>query len=439
MAGTTENEHYDSRSNLKEASGITRRHFVGGALVVGAGLALTELTACTPSPTGAGQDDELLLGDEELDSSDSALDESVGTPPSTEDSSVYVVRNTDGTDDGMQRLIKVMERNNASFYQSKALPEGLIAANDVVILKINCQWAERGGTNTDLIEAVALALAAHPDGFTGELIIADNGQAQYGTGGFGGSLDWSHTNAADKTRSPLDVVNSLRPQMNISGVLWDEFTMNQVAEFASGDNNNGFVLEDEPRHTGIVISYPKFTSEYGTRVSFKEGIWDSAKSSYDTSRLKVINLPVLKVHGGFQVTGAVKNYMGTTASRLTNQAAHNSVGKGGMGTQLAFTRMPTLNLMDMIWVGTRRGPHTRYDDADANNMIACSTDPVALDWWCAHNVLTPLVEASGSSTAKLNPDATEQGTFGYWLSLSADELLSAGHKANRGNSVRVFE
>jgi hypothetical protein len=339
----------------------------------------------------------------------------------------------------MQRLIALMENNGAPLYRTAATPQGLLAADDVIIIKINCQWAERGGTNTDLLEKMIQAIAAHPEGFIGEVIVADNGQAQYGTNGTGGSLEWENTNSLDRQLSALGVVNALKGQMKVSGSLWDSFTMNSVGEFSEGDMSDGFVIENEKRSTGIVVSYPKFTTEYGTHVSFSKGVWDAATGSYNSERLKIINMPVLKVHGGYQVTGAVKAYMGTTASKLTGQASHGSVGSGGMGTQLAHTRMPALNVMDMIWVGVRRGPGTRYDEADAGNMIAASTDPVAIDWWCARNVLIPMVDESGGGAGRLDPDSTDSGTFGRWLALSANELTGAGLKANRGDAVRVFE
>jgi uncharacterized protein (DUF362 family) len=349
------------------------------------------------------------------------------------------VRGTDGTDDGVQRLLALMEDNGLAFYRTAEAPDGLIAADDVVVLKINCQWAQRGGTNTNLLEAIARAIAAHPEGFVGEVVVADNGQAQYGSAGKGGSLDWDETNAADRQLSALDVVGALKGQMRISGSLWDDFTMQQVGEFSVGDTADGMVIEDTARATGIVISYPKFTTQYGTQVSFKEGIWLAAQGSYAADRLKVINLPVLKVHGLYQVTGAVKSYMGTTASKLTGQASHNSVGKGGMGTQLAATRMPALNIMDMIWVGVSRGPGITYNNAAEVGMLAASTDPVALDWWCTRSVLMPLLESSGTDTSSVDPDTTHQGTFGSWLALTADELHTAGLPANRGDAVTAIE
>jgi uncharacterized protein (DUF362 family) len=342
--------------------------------------------------------------------------------------SAVFVESTDGTDDGMKRLIASMQNNGLNFYQTPASPDGLIASGDVVLLKINCQWAERGGTNTDLIRSVIQAVLDHPGGFNGEIIVADNGQAQFGSERRGGSLSWTNTNSADRRQSTMDVIRFFQGRGNrVTGVLWDEFTTVRVQEFSSGDFTDGFVVEDTIRSTGLEISYPKFTTEYGTRVSFKEGIWDADSRTYNSQRLKVINMPVLKSHGIFHVTGAVKNYMGTPSDRLTSRRAHNSVGTGGMGTQMAGTRMPVLNIIDMIWIGPDQGPRNTYDNAKEINKIAASTDPVALDFWASKYILIPeAAKLPGGRAPLMNPESTEPGSFGHWLRLSMNELLNAG-------------
>jgi uncharacterized protein (DUF362 family) len=349
--------------------------------------------------------------------------------------STIFVENTDGTDDGVKRLIRSMQSSGIDFYHTPA-SSGLFAPGDVVLLEINCQWAERGGTNTDLIRGVIQALLEHPGGFGGEIIIADNGQAQFGSERRGGSLSWANANSADRKQSAMDVIRYFKARGHrVTGVLWDEFTAVKVQEFSRGDDNDGFVVEDNVRSTGLEISYPKFTTEYGTRVSFKEGIWDANTRTYDSKKLKVINMPVLKSHGTFQVTGAVKGYMGTTSDRLTSRRAHNSIGRGGMGTQMAETRMPTLNIMDMIWIGPERGPSSTYATANQINKIAASVDPVALDYWASKYILMPEAAKLGSSRAvSMSPDGTEPGTFGHWLRLSMNELHKAGITATMNES-----
>src|SRR5512138_2595324 len=108
--------------------------------------------------------------------------EAAGMPAST----IYAVEGAKGNDGAYNMLLELMDANGLAFYKSKAKgllqgPKGLIAKDDVVIVKVNSQWDECGMTNTDLVKAVAAAVLAHPEGFTGEVVIADNGQAQYGS------------------------------------------------------------------------------------------------------------------------------------------------------------------------------------------------------------------------------------------------------------------
>ena len=337
--------------------------------------------------------------------------------------SLVFIEHSNGLDDGVTRLLASMEAHGQCFYE-------IITADSVVLIKINAQWDQRGGTNTDLIARTIEAILAHPDGFAGEIIVADNGQAQFGSQGRGGSLDWQHANSACREQSTLDVIRYFQAQgYKVTGVLWDEFTTVRVNEFADRDYTDGFVVEDEVRSTGLEITYPKFTTEFGTHVSFRKGIWDSQRGEYDHDRLKIINMPVLKSHSWLQQTGVVKNYMGVVSDRLTNRRAHNSVSTGGMGTQMAYTRMPALNILDMIWVGPDRGPASSFNSAVEVNLIGASIDPVALDVWATRHVLIPEAERiPGGRALSMNPQGTEPGTFGHWLRLSLYEMLAAGYK-----------
>jgi uncharacterized protein (DUF362 family) len=319
-----------------------------------------------------------------------------------------------------------MQNRGLSFYQQGNNP-GLIGADDVVLIKINSQWAERGGTNTDVLKSLIRYIVNHPDGFKGEVIIADNGQSMFGSARTGGSLDWDHTNSKDRIQSAQDVADYFENlNYRVSGVLWDKFTRTQVQEFEQGDVRDGFVVEDGAHSTGLIVSYAKFTTKYGTAVSFKKGIWNNAR--YNSEKLKVINLPVLKSHGQYQVTGAMKSYMGTPSNSLTNMSPHNSVGRGGMGTQMVQTRFPVLNILDMVWIAPDGGPGASYSQAVQKNMIAASLDPVALDYWASKNILLPAAQAAGNRRyTSMSPDGTEPGSFGYWLRLAMEELKKGGY------------
>ena len=349
--------------------------------------------------------------------------------------SAVFVEDSTGPDDGVRRLISSMQNHGLHFYQTEATPYGLIAPGDVVLLKINAQWDQRGGTNTDVIREVIREILNHPDGFSGEIIVADNGQAQFGSFGRGGSLDWALNNAEDTSQSTLSVIRYFQAMGHrVTGVLWDDFTDVRVQEFSAGDMRNGFVMEGTARHTGIAVSYPKFTTEFGTHVSFKYGIWDPQTQTFDGDILKVINMPVLKSHSWLQVTAAVKNYMGVPSDRLTRTIpggrAHDSVFTGGMGTLMVYTRMPVLNITDMIWVGPDRGPRVNFNAAVRVNKIAASTDAFALDYWTTRYVLMPeAARVPGGRAPAMDPAGTEPGTFGHWMRLSMAELHRAGFVA----------
>jgi uncharacterized protein (DUF362 family) len=375
----------------------------------------------TVSSDGDGKNSPVLASLPTVDGESSrALPTAAG-----EGSVIFLKENTDGADGGVARLLSGIE---PVFYK-QGNNNGLIGSEDVVLIKINSQWAERGGTNTDLLKSLIEYIVNHPGGFKGEVIIADNGQSMFGSQRSGGSLDWDNTNSRDKTQSAQDVADYFDSRgYRVSGVLWDRMTRNRVSEFDGGDNRDGFVVEEGTQSTGLVVSYAKFTTKYGTRVSFKRGIWVRESNCYDTDKLKVINAPVLKAHGQYQVTGAIKSYMGTPSNSLTNMAPHNSVGRGSMGTQMVKTRFPVITILDMIWITPDGGPNAPYSRAVQKNMIAAATDPVALDYWASKNVLMPAAQAAGNRRyAFMDSDGREPGTFGYWLRLSMEELQKGGY------------
>jgi len=325
----------------------------------------------------------------------------------------------------VSNLINLMAQNGLDFYS-------LIQPNDVVLIKINEEWAERGGTDTDVLKQLIQAIVAHPQGFIGEIVVADNGQ-------WGGSMDWIDNNAENYSQSTQQVVDSFASSFIVSTYDWIPLSGNRVEEYSVGDLNDGYVLnETADPITGIYVSYPKFRTIYGTYISFKHGIWNG--ETYE-NRLKVINVPVLKSHDAYGVTGAVKHYMGVQSeSKYSGGLAngHDSIPNGGMGTLLAETRMPSLNIICAIWVNAIPsnyegcGPPTFYDTATRTNVLAASTDPVALDWWVSKYILVQAAEAIGySDTHTLNPENTDRSgvsgeALGIWLPKSRDALLRAG-------------
>ena len=372
--------------------------------------------------------------------------EDVSLPNVTSD--IFVINGTSGNDGGVYHLLKLMEHKGTPFYavRNGTSATGLIAKDDIVIIKVNSQWDERGGTNTDLVRDLIQAIVDHPDGFTGEIIIADNGQAQHGPTGTGGNMSYIKNNAEDRSQSMTRVASSFSGEHHVSTFLWDTITTRRVQEYADGDMDDGYIVNETLNsRTGIRVSYPKFRTEYGTFVSFKEGIWNSEKGAYEGDRLKIINVPVLKSHGNYGVSGAVKHYMGVPSDKLTRQMggrAHSSVDKGGMGTEMAETRFPAITILDAIWINAipGNGPRTHDDEATRTNIIAASTDPVALDFWAAQNILMPAAKSLGyTDLSSMDPENNSRGKFGNWLRLSMMELRRSGYNATMdSNAMNVY-
>ena len=287
-------------------------------------------------------------------------------------------------------------------------PFGLINVDDVVLLKFNVQWPYRGGTNTDLIRSVIDAIVAHPDGFTGEIVLADNGQGL-------GELDYDQSNSFYRNVSTQEVVDSYDSVL-VSTFLWDNIRSSQVDDYDMGDDIDGYVLNPiEDPETRIHVSYPKFQTEHGTYISFNNGIWDPITSEFDSTRLKIINMPVLKSHCIYGVTGCVKNYMGVVKGHAyvgEIPHEHYAIAYGGLGTMMVETRAPVLNILDATWVNAKPveetrfcGPRSYYTDASFTDIIAASTDPVALDYWSAKNILMPTaIHLNYTNYMSLDPD-----------------------------------
>lgn len=345
----------------------------------------------------------------------------------------------------VSNLIDLMGLHGLDFYLSGSEasnqgPSGLIGSNDVVLIKINSQWSERGGTNTDLLRELIQAILNHPDGFTGEIVIADNGQG-YGT------LDWAESNAEDHSQSVNDVVQSFASFHTVNMFDWQTIRGTEVNEYSDGDMDDGYILYDLPDpDTGVYVSYPKFQTTHGTYISFKFGIWND--NSYET-RLKIINLPILKSHVNYGVTGATKHYMGVESEGYANPGGlangHYCIATGGMGTLLAETRYPVLNILDAIWINANPwpsfhcGPSTAYEEASRINVLMASTDPIALDYWAAKHVLMQTANLTGFQDAHtMDPDNTlrsgQTEAFGVWLPLTEAELIQNGYTVTRDES-----
>jgi hypothetical protein len=333
-------------------------------------------------------------------------------------------------DDGVDGLINEMETQGDHFYRTASHPTGIVGATDVVVIKINNQWAENGDnrrlcTNTDVLKGLIWRILQHPDpsGFTGEIVVAENTQ--------GVISDWTITpaNSQDQNQSYQDVVDTFHTDLGYPVYLyrWDELNDDLTSggdvagvgypsgEYATGSMNDTYILLEDTDGTGTnELSYPKFrTHTGGPHVSMRYGVWNG--SSYEPDRLTFINLPVLKQHGWAGATIAWKNLIGfiTIAGHDGRYGGFEEMHDffwgftggsnrdyGLLGRQMALIRAPDLNIVDAIWVADHNydGHGTRQD------VLMVSTDPFAVDWYASEYVLCPLY-------SNQNVSAARRGTF----------------------------
>ena len=330
---------------------------------------------------------------------------------------------------GIDALLDLMNNNELSFYKRKnssQQPEayGLIAEDDIVLIKVNAQWKYRGCTNSDLVRGLIQRILDHPDGFRGEVVIIENGQGR-------GSLNCDtsssyngdrgvHANANDESHSFLYLANDVFKDKPVSAYLFDPIR----STFISTDDHvtNGYRRLEN-------ISYPCFTTQRGTRVELQEGVWNG--SAYQQN-LKLINVPVLKHHdrGGSEITAAIKHFYGIVSMSDGQSNARHYSGLGETcGKMVVSVRPPVLNIIDAIWVSHKALEGYPEQATFRANQILASQDPVALDYWAAKNVLYPIDDNS-----RHHPDFAG---IVAWLAAAQNTINGRGGIFNPERGLRI--
>jgi hypothetical protein len=317
---------------------------------------------------------------------------------------------------GIDPLLRLMGQKGLKFYKTGILgiengTNGLIAADDVVLVKVNAQWKYRGCTNSDLVRGLIQRLLEHPDGFEGEVVIFDNGQ---GSGSLACNNSYAgdtgvHANAQDESHSFLWLVNSLFRDPRVSAYLLDPVR----THFIAGDDHSkdGYRITEN-------VSYPCFTTAGGRRVELREGIWNG--TAYG-SNLKLINVPVLKHHdsGGAEFTGTLKHVYGILSMADGQKTYRHYAGLGETcGKMFVSVHTPVLNIMDAIWVSHRSRDGYPASTTFRADTIVASQDPIALDYWTAKYVLYPI-----DNNERHHPDSPG---IDSWLTAARDLIVGRG-------------
>lgn len=322
-------------------------------------------------------------------------------------------------DDGVDSLITLMENQGTHFYKTSAHPNGIVAANDVVVIKVNNQnidFINRYSTNTDVLKGLIWRILQRPDGtiFAGEIVVAENRQRP--------TAEWdaNPANAEDQNQSFQDVVDVFQGLgYPVSLKYWGDLPLISggsinnsgypTGEYAQGNTSDAYIMLEDPDGPGTEeLSYPKFQTDNGNYVSMRYGVWNGI--NYDEDRLTFINLPVLKAHGSAGATSSWKNLIGfITVENADSRFGSVTVmhpnfflgGYGLIGRQIALVRKPDLNVVDAIWVAYQsnyQGLAVRQD------VLLSSTDPFAVDWYASEYVLASYTGWNRQSAARYNGD-----------------------------------
>ena len=306
--------------------------------------------------------------------------------------------------------------------------EGLIAGDDVVVIKPNVQWWNQGVPNLSALKAFVDLIMKRPGGFHGEVVFAENCHH--------GSAPWESVSSGWQSvfsrNSDIDRINNFNELgAHLKNAYGDRFSVCHLIDVDEGarrvfgpEDGCGYVYCDGtggiplialdngasgPDFREVIMTYPIFKTDQGTVVDFKNGIWENGE--YTSQPLKFINFAALNHHSTYcGATSAIKNYLGI--SDLSGGADPHQNGKltekyynfhsfpfnewapgptpGMIGAEIGVfmdtVRRADLNITTAEWIGlaSRTEPPVAHTRA-----VLASADPVALDFHAAKYLLYP--------------------------------------------------
>ena len=348
--------------------------------------------------------------------------------------------------------------------------EKIVGSEDVVVIKPNVQWWNQGSPNLSALKTFVGLVMDRPGGFRGEVIVAENchrGNSPWESlsSGWARTFAWNSDVQGVKNMNDLCAAlkNSYGPRFSL--VHWVDVCHSgrRVSSPADGD---GYVYCDGTEGTQLlstnngiegndfretIMTYPIFSSDRGTRIDFKNGIWK--KGSYTDRPLRFITFSALNHHSTYcGITSTIKNYMGVTdlsggpdprnggklsgnfynfhSFPFNNWAPGPEAGMLGkaIGTFMRTIRRADLNITTAKWIGLS----SRVDlpAAHTRTVLACA-DPVALDYHAARYLLYP------NSRLKVHDPDDVKGPFHSYLKNCAEEC--GGHLNEESVSVRSYD
>ena len=304
--------------------------------------------------------------------------------------------------------------------------EKIIGMDDIVVIKPNVQWWNQGAPNLAALKGFVDLIMERSGGFKGEVVLAENchrGASPWQHGGW--AYGFGRNSGLPQIRNMNDLAHQLKNKYGERFSTCHWIDVDSGARWVSGPSEgNGYVYCDGSNgvpviscdnaargdnYRATIMTYPIFTTDKGTVIDFKNGIW--ARGSYTGQPLRFINFAALNHHSTYGgATSAIKNYLGVTD--LSGGADPNHGGfltknyynfhsfpfdrwargpvPGMLGAEVAIflktIRKADLNITTAEWIGLS----SRIDlpVAHTRAILAC-TDPVALDYHATKYILFP--------------------------------------------------
>ena len=344
--------------------------------------------------------------------------------------------------------------NIAKVIEQMGRIEKVIGTYDVVVIKPNVQWWNQGSPNLSSLKTFVDLIMERPGGFQGEVVFAENchrgpSPQMSISSGWAKHFDLNSDIPGVNNMNDLSVLLKKQYGKRFSTVHWIDVDDGGKRVFSPSDGS-GYIFCDGTgkvpmitcdnggkgdEYRATVMSYPVFSTDAGTIIDFKNGVW--GKGAYTDQPLRFINFAALNHHSTYcGATSAIKNYMGVTDisggpdpmnnGRLTgdyynfhsfpfNKWASGPVpgmlGKE-IGVFLRTIRKADLNITTAEWIGL--SSRTEAPISHTKAVLAC-TDPVALDYHAAKYLLYP-----NSKLGIHNPD-NKKGPLHQYLMRCAEE------------------
>jgi hypothetical protein len=341
--------------------------------------------------------------------------------------------------------------------------ERIVGVDDVVVVKPNVQWWNQGAPNLSAMARLVEKIFERPGGFRGEVVVAEN--VHRGSNPLASrSSGW--VRPFERNSDIPGVRNIGECAVRLKEMFGKRFSLRTWINVDSGgrrvrgpEDGDGYVYCDGTggaplfecdnglageRRRKTFMTYPIFTTEQGTVVDYRKGVWE--KGSYTGRPMKIFLLSALNHHSVYcGMTSSLKNYMGIVdlsggpdphnGGRLSGEyynvhsfpfdkwASGPAAGMLGtaIGTFLQTVRRADLHITTAEWVGLS----SRVDGPAARTRaVLAGADPVALDFHAAKYILY------ANSGISVHDPENENGPVSQYLRKAAETgagILDEGH------------